>query len=114
LKIRPCVPAHWRDFKIHYRYRQTVYHLTLIQIPYNGLETDAAAIQGNGQPLIGETIELVDDHQEHHLEIRFNSRPPIEEPDSAEPIPHERPPAVERGVISPTAESSHDQVGTFP
>jgi cellobiose phosphorylase len=116
LRIRPRVPAHWRDFKIHYRYRQTVYHLTLIQIPSSESETAAAAIQGNGQPLIGETIELVDDRQEHHLEIRFNSRPPIEEPGSAEPIPHERPPEVERGVISidPTAESSHDRVGTFP
>jgi len=98
LRIRPRVPAAWRSFKIHYRYRETVYHITLIQIASSELET--AAIQGNGEPLIGETISLVDDRQEHHLEIHFSSRPPIEEHGSADPILRERPPTVDGGVSS--------------
>jgi cellobiose phosphorylase len=51
LRIRPCVPAHWQSYKIHYRYRDTVYHITvicdskqttsaekLIQLENNGIE----------------------------------------------------------------------------
>ncbi|MEQ1599230.1 MAG: glucoamylase family protein [Methylotenera sp.] len=29
LRINPCVPAHWENYKIHYRFRDTVYHITI-------------------------------------------------------------------------------------
>ena len=29
LRIAPCVPAHWQSYKIHYRYRDTVYHIVV-------------------------------------------------------------------------------------
>jgi hypothetical protein len=29
LRIAPCIPAHWESYTIHYRYRETVYHITV-------------------------------------------------------------------------------------
>ena len=31
LRFAPCLPADWPSFKIHYRYRETVYHITVTQ-----------------------------------------------------------------------------------
>jgi len=33
LRFTPCLPADWKTFKVHYRYRETVYHIALIQTP---------------------------------------------------------------------------------
>lgn len=27
LHVTPCLPAHWDGFKVHYRHRETVYHI---------------------------------------------------------------------------------------
>jgi cyclic beta-1,2-glucan synthetase len=32
LRIAPCVPADWDSYKIHYRYRETVYHITVRRV----------------------------------------------------------------------------------
>ncbi len=37
LRIAPCVPAHWQNYKIHYRYRDTVHHIT---VNYNSKQTN--------------------------------------------------------------------------
>src|SRR5690606_26340709 len=29
LRFAPCLPASWTEFKIHYRYRETFYHITI-------------------------------------------------------------------------------------
>ena len=29
LRFAPCLPAEWTSFKIHYRYRETFYHITI-------------------------------------------------------------------------------------
>jgi cellobiose phosphorylase len=31
LRFSPCLPAAWADFKMHYRYRETMYHITVSQ-----------------------------------------------------------------------------------
>ena len=31
LHFVPCAPAHWNSFQVHYRYRDTVYHITVLQ-----------------------------------------------------------------------------------
>jgi cyclic beta-1,2-glucan synthetase len=33
LHVTPCLPAHWKEFKMHYRYRETVYHIVVRQTP---------------------------------------------------------------------------------
>ena len=31
LRFTPCLPAHWESFKVHYRYHETIYHITVLQ-----------------------------------------------------------------------------------
>jgi cellobiose phosphorylase len=73
LRIQPRIPKSWPSFKIHYRYRETVYHITIIQSP----ELPATQILTDGRPLAGETILLVDDRQDHNVEIRLSNKPSI-------------------------------------
>jgi len=31
LSFTPCLPADWESFMVHYRYRETIYHITVTQ-----------------------------------------------------------------------------------
>ena len=31
LRHKPCIPAYWASYKMNYRYRETVYHITVTQ-----------------------------------------------------------------------------------
>jgi len=68
LRITPRFPAGWTSYKIHYRYRQTVYHITINRLLGDG--TGANALSLDGQTLAEETIPLRDDHIEHFVELR--------------------------------------------
>ena len=61
LTFSPCLPAEWKDLRIHYRYRETVYHITVTQV-------DAAAEVEN-------VVHLSDDRQEHTVEVKVLRRP---------------------------------------
>ncbi len=70
LRFAPCLPADWKSFKIHYRYRETVYHITVLQTS-NG-NAASAVVDGVEQFNMADTaISLVDDHQEHSVEVRI-------------------------------------------
>jgi cellobiose phosphorylase len=63
LRFEPCLPAGWRGFKVHYRYRETVYHIAIV--PGSG----SAAMTVDGKPLPGSAIPLIDDGSEHIVEL---------------------------------------------
>ncbi len=62
LHIEPCLPAHWPGFTLHYRYRETVYHITVQQTGAAGLSLDGEEVEGQGIPLL-------DDHREHAVRV---------------------------------------------
>ena len=70
LHIAPCLPAHWDGFKLHYRFRETVYHITVAQT-----RSDADAMCGimnvsvDGVAQDDQAIVLLDDGREHTVEI---------------------------------------------
>lgn len=65
LRLEPCLPQEWKSLKIHYRYRETVYHIV---IHMNGANVvTRVAVDGNEQP--DKRIPLVDDKQEHNVEV---------------------------------------------
>jgi cyclic beta-1,2-glucan synthetase len=66
LRITPRFPASWTSYKIHYRHRQTVYHITIKRLPADG----PVELFLDGQNLTEETIPLTDDHIEHFVELR--------------------------------------------
>ena len=68
LRLTPRLPKSWTNYKIHYRYRQTVYHITISRLAADG--TGANELSLDGQNLAEETIPLTDDHIEHFVELR--------------------------------------------
>jgi len=67
LRLSPLLPKAWESFKIHYRYRQTVYHITFTR--RGGDDTHAPRLVLDGEELSGETLPLRDDRQEHAVEV---------------------------------------------
>jgi cellobiose phosphorylase len=67
LRIAPCLPGDWEACKVHYRYRETVYHITVLQPGDGGVAS--MTVDGVEQP--DTAISLVDDHQEHSVEVKF-------------------------------------------
>ena len=66
LRFAPCLPAAWKGFTVHYRYRETVYHIAVLQaIPGNG-ET-SVTIDGVEQH--DPALLLVDDRREHSVTV---------------------------------------------
>jgi len=68
LRFEPCFPADWETFKVHYRYRETLYHITVRQTPADSGETSVTV---DGVEQHDNTILLVDDRQEHSVEVRI-------------------------------------------
>jgi cyclic beta-1,2-glucan synthetase len=76
LCIAPCIPDHWPSYKIHYRYRDTFYHINIKRIGEQtgrviSVTVDGAVVgdgvNGAGQPQ--GIIPLLDDRQDHHVEV---------------------------------------------
>jgi len=70
LHVAPCLPGDWKAFKVHYKYRDTVYHITVTQaadmsvpltVTVDGTERDDRA------------VPLIDDHCEHSVEVRVHA-----------------------------------------
>jgi cyclic beta-1,2-glucan synthetase len=65
LHFEPCLPAGWGGYKMHYRYRETVYHIEIVQ------GTGAPAMTIDGEARDGVAIPLVDDGRDHLVELRL-------------------------------------------
>ena len=68
LRLAPRLPKTWTTFKIHYRYRQTVYHITITRLAADSADTNSLSL--DGQELSGKTIPLRDDRKEHAVEMK--------------------------------------------
>jgi cellobiose phosphorylase len=70
LRFAPCLPSDWKAFKMHYRYRETVYHISVVQ-PQTGNDEMSVTVDGVEQH--DKVVHLVDDHREHSVEVRINA-----------------------------------------
>ena len=68
LHIEPCLPVGWEGFKMHYRYRETVYHISITQGPGD------AGITVDGEVRADRAIPLVDDRRDHNVEVRLGGK----------------------------------------
>ena len=66
LRFAPCLPADWKGFTVHYRYRETVYHIAVLQAVY-GIGGMGVTLDGVEQD--DKAILLVDDRQEHAVAV---------------------------------------------
>ncbi len=72
LRMAPCIPAHWNSYKIHYRYRETFYHITVTRVeaahtPPMSVSVLSVTVDGNLSP--DTNIPLTDDRQHHAVEV---------------------------------------------
>ena len=72
LRIAPCLPPEWKGFKLHYRYRETVYHIMVAQTT---AQDGAVGVWVDGQSQAGNVIALVNDRVEHVVEVVVLSSP---------------------------------------
>jgi len=68
LRLTPHMPDSWTSYKIHYRYRQTVYHITISRLDKDVAGPNQLTLDGKILP--GQTVPLVDDRQEHMVELK--------------------------------------------
>ena len=68
LSFAPVLPADWEGFKVHYRYRETVYHIAVLRTHAGD---GATGVIVDGAPQQDNTIPLLDDRQEHSVEVRI-------------------------------------------
>ncbi|MCR4300753.1 MAG: hypothetical protein NUV51_04010 [Sulfuricaulis sp.] len=79
LRIAPCIPDHWESYKIHYRFRDTVYHITVKRVAekpehVTRVTLDGVVVNGDGVGESGQSqgvIPLVDDRREHYVEVHL-------------------------------------------
>ena len=68
LRLTPRLPKEWSTFKIHYRFRHTVYHITITRLAPDSPDKNLLSL--DGREISGETIPLRDDRREHAVEMR--------------------------------------------
>ncbi|MBU2733073.1 cyclic beta 1-2 glucan synthetase [Acidithiobacillus ferridurans] len=70
LRITPRVPADWKFYKVHYRYRDTLYHITVHGD--STASTRVVRITLDGAELPQDRIPLMDDRREHDVDVYLN------------------------------------------
>ena len=68
LHLTPRLPESWNTCKVHYRFRQTVYHVTITRLPAEAAEENQLFLDGEALP--GDILSMVDDHREHSVELK--------------------------------------------
>jgi cellobiose phosphorylase len=76
LRFTPCLPEDWEAFKVHYRYRETIYHITVLQTR----DGSPASVTVDGVEQPDKAIALTDDRQEHSVVMTIPARTSEEAP----------------------------------
>jgi cellobiose phosphorylase len=71
LRLTPRLPKSWTTCKIHYRYRQTVYHVTITRLVADAAHEDQLFL--DGKELGVKSVPLVDDRREHSVELKVST-----------------------------------------
>ena len=69
LRLSPRIPDDWNAYKVHYRYRETFYHIAVRRIGECPSRVQRVTVDGNVQA--GGAIALVDDRVEHDVEVEL-------------------------------------------
>ena len=68
LRFAPCLPPEWSGYKVHYRYRETLYHIEFRKSA-GGPPVGRVVTDGQEQP--GGRMLLVDDRREHQVSVEL-------------------------------------------
>jgi len=70
LRLSPRLPLAWESLKIHYRHRDTFYHITISRIAADSDHSDQILL--DGKEVAGKAVPLVSDGQEHTIEMKVH------------------------------------------
>ncbi|MCL5674950.1 MAG: cyclic beta 1-2 glucan synthetase [Candidatus Omnitrophica bacterium] len=63
----PCIPENWQTYKIHYRYKETIYHVNFTRV-----QTDKiSGMSMDGIPIEEKWLTLTNDKKEHFVEVKI-------------------------------------------
>jgi cellobiose phosphorylase len=74
--VEPCIPSHWPGYTITFRYKKTIYHIS-VESP-SGSRRDASVVELDGRLLPSCKVPLVDDQRRHEVRLRPASERSIE------------------------------------
>ena len=66
--FEPCLPNVWSSWKLHYRYRETFYHITFLR---SGPSDHVTTVTVDGALQEEKTLRLIDDRIEHLAEVKI-------------------------------------------
>jgi cellobiose phosphorylase len=69
LHFQPRVPGAWETFKVHYRYRESVHHITFRRVDGATAGVGRVVVDGVDEP--GPSLTLRDDGREHEVEVEL-------------------------------------------
>ncbi len=69
LKLAPCIPKEWESFKIHYRFKTSIYHITVTQ----KTGEPAMKVTVNGESQEDKMIWLKDDASEYDVQVMLTT-----------------------------------------
>ena len=72
LRLTPSLPKAWNAFTLHYRYRQTIYHIRVTRLP--GASPCGNRLSLDGRPITANTFPLLNDCREHSVEMQIGER----------------------------------------
>lgn len=77
LHLSPRIPHAWVSYKIHYRYRETFYHITFRRVGSKAELVGRLTLDGAELPLTDgrATVPLTDDRRDHHVEVELTDAP---------------------------------------
>jgi cellobiose phosphorylase len=65
--VSPRLPRTWESLKLHYRHRDTFYHIIVKRVGVKAVPSGHVIVDGIEQP--DSAIRLVDDRREHSVEM---------------------------------------------
>ncbi|MEO7761940.1 MAG: glycosyl hydrolase family 65 protein, partial [Casimicrobiaceae bacterium] len=71
LRFAPCLPDEWTGFTLDYRYRDTTYNITIVQVDANERQT---RITQDAVLRDDDAVQLIDDRKPHRAEVRIPRR----------------------------------------
>lgn len=70
LTFAPLFPAEWNEYTIHYRYRNTLYHIRVVKTIEQATQVHRVVLDGIEQT--DKSIHLVDDGKEHSSVVEIS------------------------------------------
>lgn len=79
LCISPCIPENWTSYKIHYRYHDTMYHISIHKVIAGTAQVAEVKVDGervqvelpSTSGVLQNRIPLVNDFQDHYVDVFY-------------------------------------------